>query len=111
MPTERGSIFAGRGIVLLIRLTAAAMLTTFVATSVPTASFADNAECGKLVRDLQKTLGDRRSSDRVDRLEDILDDMEDECDVITLLESARKFGKFRKSKKIPGTKIPGTMTF
>jgi len=59
------------------------MLTTFVATSVPT----------------------------VDRLEDILDDMEDECDVITLLESARKFGKFRESEKIPGKKIPGTMTF
>ncbi len=101
MPTERGSIFAGRGIVLLIRLTAAAMLTTFVATSVPTASFADDAECGKLMRDLQKTLGDRRSSDSADRLEDILDDMEDECDVATLLKSAAKVGRFGKFQKMP----------
>lgn len=89
---------------MLIRLTAAAMLTTFVATSVPTASFADNAECGKLLRDLRITLGDRRSSDRADRLEDILDDMEDECDVTTLLESARKLGKFRRFEQIPRTR-------
>ena len=94
MPTERCSIVAGRGIVMLIRLTAAAMLTTFVAASVPTASFANNAECRKLLRDLQKTLGDRRSSGSVDRLED-------ECDVTTFLKSARKFGKFGKFGKMP----------
>ncbi len=81
---------------MLIRLTAAAMLTTFVAASVPTASFADNAKCQKLLRDLQKTWRGRRSSDREDRLEDIVDVMEDECDVTTLLKSAAKAGKFGK---------------
>ena len=81
---------------MLIRLTAAAMLTTFVAASVPTASFANNAACRKLMRDLQKTLGDRRSSGSLDRFEDILGDMEDQCDVATFLKSASKFGKFGK---------------
>ena len=77
---------------MLIRLTAAAMLTTFVATSVPTASFADNAKCQKLLRDLQKTLGDRRSSGGVAMLED-------QCDVTTLLKSARMFFKMPDNLK------------
>jgi hypothetical protein len=77
---------------MLIRLTVAAMLTTFVAASVPTASFAASAKCQKLLRDLEETWRGRRSSDREDRMEDIVDVMEDECDDTTLLKSARMLG-------------------
>ena len=81
---------------MLIRLTATAMLAAFVVTAVPTDSYAGHAKCQSLLTDMQRVLGDRNRDSAMDRLEDILDDMEEHCDVSTFLKAATKVGNFEK---------------
>ncbi len=84
------------GVVMLIRLTATAMLALFVTTSIPTASYAGTAKCKSLVSEMQTTLTNRKSGGVMSRLEEILEDMEDQCDLSVFLNAASKIGKYGK---------------
>ena len=81
---------------MLIRLTAAAMFAALIATSVPTASYAGSSKCENLLRDMQKTMDNRKRSGVMNRMEDLLEDIEDQCDVSTFLKAASKLGKYTK---------------
>jgi hypothetical protein len=81
---------------MLIRLTATAMLALFVTTSLPTASYAGTAKCQSLLREMQRTLATRKAVGTMSRLEEILEDMEDECDLNTFFNAASKVGKVGK---------------
>ena len=81
---------------MLIRFTAAAMMAAFVTMSVPTTSQAGSSQCEKLVREMQRTLENRKASGAMSRMEEILEDMEEQCDVSTFLNAASKVGKFER---------------
>ena len=78
---------------MLIRFTAAAMMAAFLTMSVPTTSHAGSYQCKKLVSDMQRTLENRKASGTLSRLEDILEEMEEQCDISTFLNAASKVGK------------------